>query len=139
HPMLNDLPIGFWTSSWVLDLIGGQRSRAAADRLLGLGVVSAIPAAITGLADRDRLDDDRRPLANVHAGFNAAAIGIYGVSWLLRRRGARKSGVAIAQLGALAATAASVLGRELAFGDAPDHHDAAPDAAGPPTGPVSQR
>ena len=25
HPMLTDLPIGFWTSAWVLDLLGPRR------------------------------------------------------------------------------------------------------------------
>ncbi len=40
HPVLTDLPIGFWTSAFTLDLIGGRRSRAAAQRLVGLGVLS---------------------------------------------------------------------------------------------------
>ena len=35
HPVLTDLPIGFWTSAFTLDLIGGRRSRAAAQRLVG--------------------------------------------------------------------------------------------------------
>src|SRR6516165_6280983 len=48
HPMLTDLPIGFWTSAFVLDLLGGKKSRGAAQRLVGLGVLSAIPAAATG-------------------------------------------------------------------------------------------
>ena len=27
HPMLTDLPIGFWTSAFTLDLLGGRHSR----------------------------------------------------------------------------------------------------------------
>ena len=51
HPMLTDLPIGFWTSAFVLDIIGGKRSRPAAELLVGLGVLSALPAAASGAAD----------------------------------------------------------------------------------------
>ena len=29
HPMLTDLPIGCWTSAWVLDLVGGTRGAKA--------------------------------------------------------------------------------------------------------------
>src|SRR3954447_9916908 len=34
HPMLTDLPIGFWTSAFVLDFVGGPGARAAARRLV---------------------------------------------------------------------------------------------------------
>lgn len=139
HPMLNDLPIGFWTSAWFLDLFGGHRSREAADKLIGLGVVAAVPAAVTGLADRRKLDEDRQGLAALHLGANAAATSLYGLSWLLRRRGSRGIGVAVSHVAALCATVGGDLGGRLAFGDAPDGHDAAPDGAGPPTGPVAQR
>ena len=37
HPPLTDLPIGFWTSAFVLDVIGTRRARPAADALVGLG------------------------------------------------------------------------------------------------------
>lgn len=139
HPVLTDLPIGFWTSSWILDLVGGEKGRDAAERLIGLGVLTAIPTAITGLVDRERHEPDMRSLATIHAGINLTATGLYGASWLLRRRGSRGAGLALAQVGALCATAGAALGRRLAFGPAPDRHDAAPDAAGPPTGPVAQR
>ena len=51
HPVLTDLPIGFWTSAFTLDLIGGRRNRAAAQLLVGLGVLAAIPTAASGAAD----------------------------------------------------------------------------------------
>src|SRR6478735_4735292 len=51
HPMLTDLPIGFWTSAWVLDIFGRERDRDAARRLIGAGVLCALPAALTGAAD----------------------------------------------------------------------------------------
>src|SRR3954466_9333095 len=51
HPVLTDLPIGFWTSAVVLDLFGGRSRRRAAQTLVGLGVLSAVPTALTGVAD----------------------------------------------------------------------------------------
>src|SRR5215213_8310310 len=50
HPVLTDLPIGFWTSAFTLDLIGGQRSRTAAQGLVGIGVLGARRAAARGAA-----------------------------------------------------------------------------------------
>lgn len=51
HPMLTDLPIGFWTGASVLDLAGGPRSRPAAGAFVGLGVLSAAPTFASGLAE----------------------------------------------------------------------------------------
>jgi hypothetical protein len=49
HPMLVDLPIGFWTSAMALDFTG-RRQRPAARRLVGLGVLSALPTMASGLS-----------------------------------------------------------------------------------------
>src|SRR6187402_3905469 len=43
HPMLTDLPIGFFTSSFMLDLAGGRRGRHASQTLIGLGLISLVP------------------------------------------------------------------------------------------------
>ena len=48
HPLLTDLPIGTWTSAVLLDWLGGDGSHDAADRLIGLGLAFALPAAATG-------------------------------------------------------------------------------------------
>ena len=41
HPLLTDIPIGAWTSSVVLDWIGGRKARPAADTLIALGILAA--------------------------------------------------------------------------------------------------
>src|SRR5690349_9080143 len=51
HPLLTDLPIGSWTSAFVLDLVGGRKAQPAADLLVAAGIVSAVPTAVTGLSD----------------------------------------------------------------------------------------
>lgn len=98
HPLLTDAPIGFWVSATVLDLSGGDapgRQRAA-DRLLGLGILSALPATATGVADWAVSDRRTQRVGSVHAMLNNVALGLYGTSWLLRKSGRRRLGVAVA-------------------------------------------
>ena len=68
HPVLTDLPIGFWTSAFTLDLIGGKRSRTAAQRLVGIGVLCALPTAAAGAADWSDTTGPERRVGLVHAG-----------------------------------------------------------------------
>ena len=115
HPLLTDLPIGFWTSSFVLDIAGGRRGRPAADQLLGLGILSALPTAASGLSDwSDTLGEDRR-IGVAHAIANSAALVLYSGSWLARKRGSRGKGLVLGFLGATAATGGGYLGGHLVF------------------------
>lgn len=95
HPLLTDAPIGLWASATVLDLAGGPGAHRAADRLLGLGVLAAVPASVTGAADWAVSDRRTQRVGAVHALLNYAALGLYGSSWLLRRGGHRGLGVAV--------------------------------------------
>lgn len=115
HPLLTDLPIGFWTSAWVLDIIGGRRSEWAADTLVGLGVVTALPTAAAGAADWSELGPRERRTGLVHAVSNIAATALYALSYLARRRGHRSTGVMLGMAGAAAATAGGHLGGDLAY------------------------
>ena len=115
HPALTDLPIGFWTSAFVLDLAGGRRARPAADALVGIGVATALPTAVTGLADWSDMDEPERRSGLVHAAANVVATALYGLSFLARRRGHRTGGVALGLAGATAATAGAFLGGHLAY------------------------
>jgi nitrite reductase/ring-hydroxylating ferredoxin subunit/uncharacterized membrane protein len=115
HPVMTDLPIGFWTSSFMLDLVGGERSADASRRLIGLGVLSAVPTAAAGLSDwSDTIGEERR-IGTVHAVANVAALSLYTWSWLARRRGSRGFGVVLGLLGATAATAGGYLGGHLVY------------------------
>ena len=115
HPVMTDLPIGFWTSSFMLDLIGGKRSAAASQRLIGLGILSAVPTAAAGLSDwSDTIGEERR-IGTVHAVANVAALCLYTWSWFARRAGRRGAGVTLGLLGASAATAGGYLGGHLVY------------------------
>jgi len=113
HPMLTDLPIGFWTSAWVLDIIGPRRYRDAARVLVGLGVLSALPAAATGAADWSDTTGRTTRVGLVHAAANSSAAALYLGSWLARRKGHHARGVALGMAGAAAATVGGYLGGRL--------------------------
>jgi uncharacterized membrane protein len=116
HPMLTDLPIGAWSSAVILDLVGGRQARRAADALVGVGVLTAVPTAVTGLSDlADVVNPDERSIGTAHALANSTAVVLYGGSYLARRRGRRQAGVRLAMLGAAVMAGAGFLGGHLAF------------------------
>lgn len=115
HPMLSDVTLGAWTSALVLDLVPGRAAGRAADTLVGAGILSALPTALTGLSDwTDTWDEDSRT-GLVHAALNLAALMLYSGSYLARRGRSRGAGVVLGALGAGLATAASYLGGHLTF------------------------
>ena len=115
HPMLTDLPIGAWTSAMLLDLFGGEAGQEGADRLIGLGLAFALPTAAAGVSDwSDLLGADRR-VGLVHALANVAAVGLYGLSLVNRRRGRRGAGLALSFAGAAVASAGGYLGGHLSY------------------------
>lgn len=116
HPMLTDLPIGFWTSAFVLDLLPTRRTDRVATLMVGLGVASSLPTAAAGLADWTTLSRARQRVGSVHAVANLVATALYAASLTHRVRGARVRGIALALAGATAATAGGYLGGHLAFG-----------------------
>ena len=118
HPLLTDVVIGSWTSATVLDLIGGEETARAAERLIGVGIVAYGPTALTGWsdwADSESVDADVRRVGLVHATVNGIAFGLYAASLASRRRGRRGLGVALALAGAGVMSAGGHLGGHLAF------------------------
>src|SRR5918992_2637980 len=48
HPLLTDVTIGSFTSALALDWLGGRESQPAAQRLIGLGLLSTLPTVSSG-------------------------------------------------------------------------------------------
>ncbi len=99
HPLLVAVPIGSWLDATALDLVGGPGSRRTAQRLIGIGVLAALPTAVAGVADWTDTADAERRVGFVHAAGNAVAIALFGASWWARRRHRRGAGVALALAG----------------------------------------
>ncbi len=114
HPMLTDVAIGTWTSASVLDLLGGPDSSAAAQRLIGTGLLAAGPTAWTGWAEWSAAGSRDKRVGLVHAVTNAVAIGMYAASWLARRQGRHGTGARLALAGAAVSGAGAYLGGHLA-------------------------
>ncbi len=113
HPLLTDVPIGLWTSALTLDLVGGRGSRDAARRLVGLGILSAVPAAVTGWAEWTGTGDREQRVGVVHAAANAVAVGLFTASWRARRRGRTLRGRALGLAAASALGLGGYLGGHL--------------------------
>src|SRR6185312_7004426 len=86
HPALVALPIGAWTTSAVLDMVG---ARKGADTALGLGILASLPTAASGLVDWSYTEGKPKRLGFAHAALNTAALTCYTTSWLARRSGHR--------------------------------------------------
>ena len=113
HPALTDLPIGLFTATAALDLLGGEASRPAAQKLVGMGLVSAAPTALTGWAEWSRADHRAQRVGIAHAALNVAALGLYTGSWLARRRSHHGLGAALSLAGSGITVAAAYLGGHL--------------------------
>src|SRR6478735_1768549 len=109
HPLLTEVLLGTWTSASLLDLLGGPEDSAAAQRLIGSGLLVAAPTAWTGWSEWAAAGPRDKRVGLVHAGINDLSIGIYAASWVARRRGRHKTGARLA----LGAAAVSSLGAYL--------------------------
>ena len=108
HPVMVDLPIGFWTSAMLLDAAGHRRSA----RLLTVaGTLSALGAAATGAADWSVTDGRERRLGLVHGALNVTATVLNAASVFAPKRYR-----ALSWTGGAIATASAHLGGELVFG-----------------------
>lgn len=115
HPPLTDVVIGAWTSAVALDWIGGKRGGPAADWLVALGVLSALPTAAAGLNDWATLEGPTRRLGLVHGTTNVVATGLFGTSWLARKAGRRFFGRLLALAGYGTVSVGGFLGGHLSF------------------------
>ncbi len=113
HPLLVTIPLGSWTAATVLDLTGG--GARPAQRLVGLGVLTAVPAAATGARDYLDTSGPARRIGLLHAAVNDAALMAYGLSWLARRRGRRVRGAVLSLVGLGLAGTAGWLGGHMVY------------------------
>lgn len=115
HPMATDVPIGAWTMATALDVCGGESTQTAAQHLVGIGVLTSLPAAASGASDwSDTIGKDRR-IGLVHAVGNSVGTTMQVASWCARRSGRHRLGVGLSFLGLGATMGAAYLGGHLSF------------------------
>jgi nitrite reductase/ring-hydroxylating ferredoxin subunit/uncharacterized membrane protein len=120
HPALTDVPIGSWSAAMVIDAVapatGDETIAKAADQALAVGILAAIPTALTGMNDWSYLRGDSKRVGTVHAILNSAALGLNIASMVFRLNGRRDVGRALSGLAYGGTLFSAHLGGELSFG-----------------------
>lgn len=119
HPALTGLVVGAWSLALGFDLAAHQQESKklawAADRLIEVGVMAAVPTALSGLADYSAIPRWASGTATLHALLNSTALTLYLLSLAQRRQGNRGVGVLLATLAYGIATGSAWLGGHLSF------------------------
>ena len=92
HPLLITIPIGSWSSALLFDVLQDPK---AADTLIGVGILSAVPTAFAGLSDWRDTEGAERRVGLLHATANTAALTLMTASWVARRAGRRPLGISL--------------------------------------------
>lgn len=120
HPVMQLAPLGTWMSAVILDLIGGEDADGAADRLIGTGLLAAVPTFVSGwsdYADSTVASERVRRIGIVHAASNGAGALLFASSLMARRRGSRGRGKLLALAGLGAVGAGGWLGGHLSYAE----------------------
>jgi nitrite reductase/ring-hydroxylating ferredoxin subunit/uncharacterized membrane protein len=113
HPVLTDVPIGMWSGSLLLDLVGAHKSAGV---LSAVGSAGAVGATATGFADwSDTVGRDRR-LGILHGLLNVGGLTLQVLSLSARLRRRKGSAMMLSMAGLSVSSAAAYLGGELVFG-----------------------
>ena len=119
HPVLTDVPIGAWMMSQVFDALGAARKTHAYDDAARVcvttGLIGAVGAAITGLADWSDTGRDSRRIGLIHGLINVTATSLFLTSALLRKRRKTSGAVAASSTGFAVAMAGAYLGGVLVY------------------------
>ncbi len=87
HPLLTDVPVGAWTLALLLDIIalvfGVGNLGLASGIAIGLGVLAALAAIVTGLADWMDVDPPELAIGITHATINTAATILFAVAFVI--------------------------------------------------------
>ena len=122
HPLITDIPITSWVLTAVFDIIWlispANWSAYAAFVTVIVGLLAAVAAAVTGLADwSDTYGAERRVGLN-HAIFNTTALLFYLVSFVLRLLAGPGDGlvaVILGLVGLVSVSYAGYLGGDMVF------------------------
>lgn len=120
HPVLTDVTLGAWVSGSILDIIGKRTRRRhrmndAADTLIKLGTLSAIPTALAGMTDYSAIKQDAVEHGAAHGLLNSVALGLFFFSIRERNAGRRDAGVLLSLAGVGLSMLSAWLGGEMVY------------------------
>jgi nitrite reductase/ring-hydroxylating ferredoxin subunit/uncharacterized membrane protein len=119
HPVLTDVAIGSFTSAVLVDILAPRHPHIAR-RLIGVGIVSAVPTVASGLSDWVDVYGEPRRVGLVHALSNSLALSLFTRSFLHRgrlhkKRGKRGGGRLSSLVGLVAMGVGGYLGGHLSY------------------------
>lgn len=115
HPLLTDVPIGAWTSAAVLDVFGGRHSSKAARRLVGFGILAALPTAAAGMSDWEDTYGGEQRIATTHALVNVTGLTLQLLSWRARGKGHNMRGRMLSMMALGGVVVGGYLGGHLVY------------------------
>jgi uncharacterized membrane protein len=120
HPAVVIAPLGAFSTAVALDALdaknGEDQYADAADAALAIGLITSIPAALTGATQWHQMrNNDLKRVGLVHAASNSVALGLMGASLLLRKAKKRKAGKALAAIGMTVLTFSGYLGGHMTY------------------------
>jgi nitrite reductase/ring-hydroxylating ferredoxin subunit/uncharacterized membrane protein YgdD (TMEM256/DUF423 family) len=118
HPVFTDLPLGAWTTALALDVAAGgePQMRRAATFAVGVGLLGAVGAAVTGLTDWSETDGRSRRTGLIHGLLNITATALMATAFVVRRRNSHSGGRSCAWTGYAVALGAAYFGGDLVYG-----------------------
>jgi nitrite reductase/ring-hydroxylating ferredoxin subunit/uncharacterized membrane protein len=119
HAVLTDVPVGAWTVAMAfdaLDLVCDRREAArACETSIGIGLLGAAGAAVTGMTDWSDVDPPSRRLGLIHGLLNLSGTALFATSLFLRKRKSREMGRIASVLGYAVMSYAAHLGGKLVY------------------------
>ncbi len=123
HAALSDLPIGLWSGTLVLDLLGqdirlNDRRLDPAGTLSAAGLLAALATVATGVADWSVSDGEDRRVGLFHGLLNVTGVTLQGASLVARLAEHRNAARALSAAGLAVTAAAGYVGGHLVQGRA---------------------
>lgn len=115
HPVLTDFADGAWMAGSFLDLFGPPGADRSSQRLVGFGLLAAVPTALTGLVEWAHTDGRDRRVGLLHLTTSTGAFVLYGCSYRARRRRRHAAGVALGVVGGVLAIVDGYVGGHLSL------------------------
>ena len=118
HPAITDVPVGSWTVAVALDVLemrGDDQYAAGADAAVALGLLSSVPAALSGLTDWSDTYNKPQRVGALHGLLNIGAAALYAGSYAARKAKNRGLGRWLGFAGYGLVLASAYLGGELSY------------------------
>jgi nitrite reductase/ring-hydroxylating ferredoxin subunit/uncharacterized membrane protein len=119
HVVLTDVPVGAWTVAMAFDALGLVSDRRefalACETSMGIGLLGAAGAAVTGMTDWSDVDPPARRLGLLHGLLNLSGAALFATSLFLRKKKSREIARILSVLGYAVMSYAAHLGGKLVY------------------------